>query len=503
MGGGAVVRIGVIRIAIAAIVLACLGAMAFLGVAVAVEPETVISGVNVLDTDLSGLTREMAEGKLLLLEKEIIQATPLVLRYGSKAWQIRPSKIGAVIDREKVLDEAMKAGRRGWLLQRLIQRRQAGKEGIRIPLYVKVDRSRLEQELKFISSEITAPPVDARLKINPDETLEVVPSREGIAVDIEKVLQDITGVYKSYDTAPEINLSLIKASPAKTTRDFLDMGVNGLLASYTTTFDIADADRSYNIKVAADALDGLFVAPGEAFSFNGMVGPRSSEAGYKNAKVIVNNEFVDGLGGGVCQVSSTLYNAVLLSGLEIIERNSHSLPVFYVPPGRDATVSFESVDFRFRNSTPRHIYIKSMYSPGRVSVKLYGNTDFRREVTIRTRVVETFPFKEVYQPDPSLKAGESRVIRNGISGMRVTAERIVLGSGAYKVESLPTSLYRPVDQLVHTGPGFSSPETAPPAAVSPASPVDTAVPGGVTGIPGGQPGGIVPPSVPEEKKSPQ
>lgn len=495
-------KIGSLRNAVAAFALACLGALAFLGVAVAVEAETVISGVNVIDTDLSGLTREMAEGKLLLLEKEIIQATPLVLRYGSRAWHIRPSKIGAVIDREKVLDEAMKAGRSGWLLQRLIQRRQAGKEGIRIPLYVRVDRARLEQELKLISSEITAPPADARLKINPDETVEVVPSREGIAVDNEKVLQDITEVYKNYDSAPEINLSLVKAGPGKTTRDLLDMGVNGLLAYYSTTFDTADADRSYNIKVAADALDGLFVAPGEAFSFNGMVGPRSSEAGYKNAKIIINNEFVDGLGGGVCQVSSTLYNAVLLSGLEIIERNSHSLPVFYVPPGRDATVSFESVDFRFRNSTPRHIYIKTMFSPGRVSVKLYGNTDYRREVTIRTRVVETFPFRKVYQQDPSLKAGESKVIRNGISGMRVTAERIVLSSGAYRVENLPASLYRPVDQLVHTGPGFSSQGSAPPAAGSPASPAEAAVPGGASGIPGGQPGGIVPPSGPDKKESP-
>lgn len=443
-----------IRIAMLAAALACLGALTFLGVAVAVEPEAVMPGVAVLGTDLSGLTRDKAEGKLLLLEKEIIHASPLILRYGVKAWQIQPGKAGLAIDREKVVDEAMKVGRQGTLIQRWVQRRQAKTEGVRIPVYMKVDQARLENELKIIATEITVQPRDARLKINPDETVEVVPSRDGITIDVEKARRDILQVFETYDSIPEINLALVRAGPQRTTRDVRDMGVNGLLAAYTTTFDYGDADRSYNIRVAAAALDGLFIPPGEVFSFNNVVGPRSSEAGYKNAKVIIDNELVEGPGGGVCQVSSTLYNATLLANLEILDRRNHSLPVSYVPPGRDATVAFDYIDFRFKNSTPKHIYVKTLVNPGRITVKLYGSPDYRREVMIRTRVEKTIPFKEIYQYDPALREGEIIIKRKGSPGLHVLSERVVLDNNAYRVENLPASFYNPVDQIITTWPGF-------------------------------------------------
>ncbi|MCL6610241.1 MAG: VanW family protein [Peptococcaceae bacterium] len=507
------------KIAVLALSIACFGVLACLGVAAAVEPERVISGVSVLGCDLSGLTREMGEDRLERLEKKIIQASPLVLRYGKKTWRLQPEKIGLIMDREKVLDEAFRVGRRGSVLQRFDEWRRARNQGVRIPLYVKMDEARLENEIRSIAGEITAPPRDARLKINPDETVEVVPSRDGMTVDLDKVYRDIQDYFRNYGSVSGIDLSLVRARPQKTTRDVLNMGVNALLASYTTTFDPNDAGRSYNIGVAAGALDGQLIPPGEIFSFNGAVGPRSLEAGYKNAKVIINNEFVDGLGGGVCQVSSTLYNAVLLANLEILERSSHSLPVFYVPAGRDATVSFDQIDFLFKNSTPMYIYLKTLAGPGRLTVKIYGNSSCRREVTIRTRVVETIPFKEIYQQDPALKQGEARVIKKGIPGMKVIAERVVLENGSYRVESLPDSFYRPVDQIVLAGPGpvpaggSSSPagaETNPaPVQAGQESGSGGPAPGGPSGTggasenPGQIPSGsIVPPSPPKKENPP-
>lgn len=468
------------KIAVMAVFLAFTCFLASLGVAVAFEPETVISGVSVLDCDLSGLNRAAGEDRLLRLEKEIIQATPLVLRYRDRIWRLQPANIGLVIDREKVMDEAVRVGRRGSILRRWGEWKRAWNEGVQVPVFVKMDEARLENELKSIAAEVTVPPRDAYLKINPYETVEVVPSQDGMAVDIEKVYRDVQEVFRKQEATPEIKLALVKAGPRKTTQDVLDMGVNALLASYTTTFDAGDAGRSYNIGVAAGALDGVLIPPGETFSFNEMVGPRSSEYGYMNAKVIINNEFVDGLGGGVCQVSSTLYNTVLLANLEILERSSHSLPVFYVPPGRDATVTFEHIDFRFRNSSPRYIYLKTLVKPGRITVKIYGNSNSRREVTIRTRVVETIPFKETYQEDPSLMQGETRTKRQGISGMRVTAERVVLDNGIYKVENLPASFYRPVDQIILAGPGAGAPGSPPAAGIEANRPPGPAGPGDVT-----------------------
>jgi vancomycin resistance protein YoaR len=473
---------GGIKIAIMAVAFACLGAAAFFGVQMFFQPKKIISGVAVWESDLSGLTREEGEGKLLLLEKEIVQSTPLVLRYDARAWQLQPGRIGLAIDREKVLDEALMLGRRGPVAQRWEQWRLARREGIKVPLYVKIDKSRLESELKAIASEITVPPRDAQLKINPDETVEVIPSRNGIIVDSQKVFRDIVEVFKNYESAPEVYLALIKAGPQKTTQDVLDMGVNGLLSSFSTAFDPGDADRSYNIKVAAAALDGQLIPPSGDFSFNDVVGPRSSEAGYKNAKVIINNELVDGLGGGVCQVSSTLYNAVLLANLQILDRTNHSIPVSYVLPGRDATVVYDYIDFRFKNTTPFYLYLKTAVKPGRVTVKIYGSRDWRREVTIRTKVVETISFKEVHLEDPSLKEGEIEIKSKGSPGLRVVAERVILGGdGDAKVDPLPSSLYHPVDKVIITAP--AQPDT-------PAGPADPADPAGGDGSFNG---GIVPP----------
>ncbi|HBV95726.1 MAG TPA: vanomycin resistance protein VanB [Desulfotomaculum sp.] len=442
-----------IKILIVSVVLACLGATVTLGVSLAMEPETIISGVQVLGADLSGFSRDKGEAVLKGMEKDFIGASPLVIRYEDRAWQLAPGKIGLAIDRERVLDEALAVGRNGSPLERWGQYRKASVEGIDIPLYVKVDKASLEKELNSVAGEIAAEPEDARLKINTDDTVEVVPSREGVKIDVERAWQEIEQICRNPEIKPEIKLALIKSSPGVPTQEVADMGVDGLLASYTTTFNQADADRSYNIKIAALALDGIIIPPAEVFSFNGVVGSRSTEAGYKNAKVIINNELVDGLGGGVCQVSTTLYNAALLADMEIVDRVNHSIPVAYVPPGRDATVADNYLDFRFKNNTPHHIYMKTLVSPGRITVKLYGDTEYKKQVIIKTKVVETIPFKQTYEKDLTLREGEVKLKRKGNPGLRVVAERVLVENGLTRVESLPASLYHPVSQVVLLGPG--------------------------------------------------
>lgn len=143
------------------------------------------------------------------------------------------------------------------------------------------------------------------------------------------------------------------------------------IAQYSTHFDSTQLNRTENIRLAIKALDGKLLAPGERFSFNQIVGERTPEAGYKEAMVIVGDAYTPGLGGGVCQVSSTLYNAVILANLEVLERHRHSLPVNYVPPGMDATVSFPILDFKFRNSTEHYLLIRSFVEGETLTFQLY------------------------------------------------------------------------------------------------------------------------------------
>lgn len=171
---------------------------------------------------------------------------------------------------------------------------------------------------------------------------------------IGSILYD--GVVVGYAKTVKLNLTVKEPLP---------------IAQYSTHFDSSLVNRTENILLAAKALDGKLLAPGERFSFNESVGERTAEAGYKEALIIEGNTYTPGLGGGVCQVSSTLYNAVLLAHLEIIERHRHSLPVSYVPSGQDATVAFPGLDFKFRNSTNAVLLIRDLVDKNSLTFQLY------------------------------------------------------------------------------------------------------------------------------------
>ncbi|MDR3540201.1 MAG: cell wall-binding repeat-containing protein [Desulfosporosinus sp.] len=176
------------------------------------------------------------------------------------------------------------------------------------------------------------------------------------------------GVVDGYDKT--IKLNLIVKEP-----DVESVMSSGLIAQYSTHFDSTLDNRTENIRLAAKALDGKLLAPGERFSFNESVGERTAAAGYKEALIIEGNTYTPGLGGGVCQASSTLYNAVMLAHLEILERHRHSLPVDYVPPGQDATVSFPTLDFKFRNSTEAYLLVRSSVEEDTLTFQLYGKAE--------------------------------------------------------------------------------------------------------------------------------
>lgn len=179
-------------------------------------------------------------------------------------------------------------------------------------------------------------------------------------VDTSKIgTTEYTGVVNGF--ANTIKLRLIVQEPLP-------------MAQYTTYFDTRLINRTENIRLAAKALDGKILAPGERFSFNQSVGERTAQAGYKEALIIEGDSFTPGLGGGVCQVSSTLYNAVILAHLEIIERHPHSLPISYVPPGQDATVAYPELDFKFKNNTKAYILIRSSVEGNSLTFKLYKKT---------------------------------------------------------------------------------------------------------------------------------
>lgn len=410
--------------------------------------DRILPGIYVLNTDLS----LMNHGQAMLALKKIEQQfqKPLTIKYKENTWTLPMDRVGLQVKHQQEIQRAMAIGRSDSLWQRFLERRQAY-QGIHLMPQIMIDVGLLEKQVTEAVEVILLPPRDAGLIINPDNTVEISPGHSGRLVDTHRLAEDIRQRLLQGSQSP-IELTLLEVPPSRTTEEVQAMKVDTLLGTFSTQFDPNKVNRAYNISVAAAAIDGLTLSPQEIMSFNEVVGPRSTEAGYKNAPIILNNELVDGLGGGVCQVSTTLYNAVLLANLELVERTNHSIPIPYVPIGRDATVVFDSIDFKFKNNTDHWLHIQSYVTGGRLTIKIFGNGKFKRDVVIRSWVEETYHPETLFEKDYGIRMGDRIVKQKGAQGYKASAERIVMQDGkVVKVEKLPSSEYKARNQIISQG----------------------------------------------------
>ncbi len=219
--------------------------------------------------------------------------------------------------------------------------------------------------------------------------------------------------------------------------------IQGVVASYSTRFPTSKVTRCSNIRVASHKLNGSILMPGERFSFNTIVGKRTAKNGFKLAGVYVNGRHDEDFGGGICQVSSTLYNAVLLSDLRVVQRANHSLPVAYVDLGRDATVSYRQPDFVFENNRPTPVALSTHYSPGRLTVRVLGEPDPGLSVKILRRHLKSWDNGVKYVQDAKLPSGVQKVVDKGGRGHKVAVTRVVYRDGVeVRRESLGISTYK-------------------------------------------------------------
>lgn len=290
---------------------------------------------------------------------------------------------------------------------------------------------------------------NASLDMSDGAIVSVVPGRAGTEVDAEATFSALP---VEMDKAAVFRVPIIVTyKEPKITDSMLSNMV--LLSTYTTQYNTAQVNRSHNISIAAATIDKKLVAPHVVFSFNDAIGDCTATKGYLEAMVIVSGKFEPGLAGGICQVSSTLYNASLLAGMDIVERHNHSLAVSYVPLGRDATVSSGICDFQFRNNTEHPIYIRTSASSGRLTMNIYGDLLDKKKIEIYNIIDQTLDFNTVTEQDPSLKPGEEKVDHNGQLGYVVRAFRsFYTGDGQIiKTELLSRDRYDPLDKLIYVG----------------------------------------------------
>lgn len=229
--------------------------------------------------------------------------------------------------------------------------------------------------------------------------------------------------------------------------------ITDLVSTYTTHFPVRQFNRNNNIMHAAAKLNGVVLMPGEDLSFNKTVGRRTIQEGFKDAPVYKNGKHDHGIGGGICQVSSTLYNASLLGNLKIVRRSNHSMPVAYVPLGRDATVDYGSIDLEVRNSYDTPIAICSAFTKGSLTFRVFGKRDPSIKIRIeRTGQSDWMPTIQ-YVSDAKLKPGKQEIVEKGSWGHRILTYRLIYKDGKLiKREPLGLSYYRPSTRVIARGP---------------------------------------------------
>lgn len=478
---------------VAAVVLAALAGTTVVWRIVVADAGQIANGVSVQEVKLGGLDRRACIERLTAADEELA-GTTLELRFDGRSWEVALGRLGVSLDIEGIADEALAVGRRGLFVNQWLERHRIKQKGVTIPLRLTLSEDVLRETVSGFMDEYVSPPVNAGFRVTAQDTVVLVPDRVGTGVDYAALGKAVLQSAKRPEPPP-VDIAVIEVWPEHTLDDVRAMRLNGLIAQYTTRFNPSLVDRSYNIAVAARAFDNLLVAPGEVVSFNEIVGPRSREAGYRSAPIIVNDEFEEGMGGGVCQVSSTLYNAVLLADLEIIERKNHSLPIAYIPIGRDATVVYGAVDLKFRNNTKGSVFLKTAVGNGSLTIKIFGDAENFPKVEIRSWITETIAARVIYEDDEMLEIGEEVVKRKGVNGYRVKAERWVWRDGAVEKSALPGSFYNPQHEVIAVGT-----REAPPPVVAPVPGPDPWLPRGPSD-PGGEPG-TGEPSAPDGPDSP-
>ena len=421
--------------------------LCFIFVVPSLSYPNIYKGVSVEGVDVSGRNRDEVAHLLSLWKKEHHDKN-IVLYYGETVFKVDATNIDFDIDVDAALDAAFRYGRDGSWWERIYKIRTAAQNGYNISLGAKYNEAKLNNLIEQWQGMIERPASNAALSMI---TGGLIAEQQGSRLETETLRPLVLEAFmKSEDNV--VALPVTTLYPEVTAVDIASSGISKALSVYTTVFNNQDINRTANIKLAASKANGHIIYPGKIFSFNEVVGPREKIYGFKEALEIVDGEFVPGIGGGICQVSSTLYNVAILANLDIVERYNHSKPLSYVPLGRDATVAFDVLDFKFANNTSSPVMIMAEVNGNKLMVGIFGQSAIAEAVEILSVGQELIPPSITKKEDNTLYQGEFKVIQKGKPGNAVTTVRVVRSGGQeVKREVLSTDRYLPDNTIIKVG----------------------------------------------------
>lgn len=311
-----------------------------------------------------------------------------------------------------------------------------------------------------LARRVERPPRDATFVADDAGRVAVVPAMAGVELDVAATARRLLDAALS-PGARTAALAVRTAAPTLTTAEARGLGITRVLASYSSAY-AGSADRIHNLRLAVSLLDAAVVRSGETFSLNARIGERTERRGFRAAPVIVNGEYEEGIGGGVSQVATTVFNAAWEAGLKITERAPHALYIARYPVGRDATLNYPDLDLKFVNDTGRPLVVRAFSGAFGIAVSIYGAPTGRRVVSETGDVEVTGPVPVKRVPDATLTVGEEVVDVEGMPPTAVTVTRVVYArDGRVLYDEAWRTSYRGEKRLVRYGTKPRPPEPKP------------------------------------------
>lgn len=439
------------------VILGVAGGIVFYKINEIVEKDTIYPGIAIADVDVSGKTKEEALKTIRDKEETEMQGKNISVKGQGKEYLINIKELGFEYEYDKAVEEAYSFAREGNMLERYKIIKEIEKNKKEIDLETHFDKENIEEKVTDIAEEINAEAVNAEFDFNGGD-IKIIDGKNGYEVKEEELISQIEdNIY----TLEDVKIPIETIKPERT-KEYYGK-INGVIGESTTTFATSGPGRINNIKLSTRAFNGRMVHPGESISYNSTLGPINTKTGYQDAPIIVAGDLTPGVGGGICQTSTTLYNALLRSDLTVTERSHHSIPSAYMDKGLDAVVAGDYLDLKFRNDFDFPIYIHSVVAGKSVNFKIYGDKSTKDyTIEMQPEITKVIPHKTTEIVKEDLKPGTKKLEQEGRDGYQVTTYKHKIKNGKIiETKKVSSDYYRERETIYHVGPKVVTPEAKP------------------------------------------
>jgi vancomycin resistance protein YoaR len=410
-----------------------------------IYPGVYIEGIDVSGKDVDEALRIIEEKVERPILTKIIQ-----IKTEGKTYTLNYKDLHAEYNTEDVVKSAFNYGKEGNMIEKYMMIKSAARK--QFDLNLSYNEQIINDLVDRISQDINREPIDAKVSVV-DGNVQISSEINGSRLLKDKLMQDIKEQINGELAVGNIQIDApVEAVRANITSDKLS-SVNARISSFGTNFSTSNYNRMKNIELATKSINGTLLMPGETFSFNETVGMRTRERGFLEAGVIINDKIESGLGGGICQVSSTLYNTMLRANIKAVERRNHSLPLGYVGKGLDATVDWGTIDYKFTNTLNYPIYIEGYVRNKNVYFNFYSGKELAKYTyEMTTEVYDTTEPVVKYTEDPNRYEDEEEVVKKPSTGYKLKVYRKTYENGKLiKTELISRDTYKVVNGEIIRG----------------------------------------------------